>query len=132
VLKTTLDFLIPCSKQLEPIFTVRNDGEKVVPEPHRDQSKKDIWASQVMIPFSVARSVYAFCGTFPDKEALSKHVNDIFPLHVTCEPRIFNTNPYNFGYFKNPNKLFRSAPYTAHKDFIPSLNRVERDYGEFW
>jgi hypothetical protein len=52
-------------------FTVRNDGEKVVPEPHGDQSKKDIWASQVMIHFSVARPVYALCGPFPDKEALS-------------------------------------------------------------
>jgi hypothetical protein len=42
------------------------------------------------------------------------------------------SRPYNFGYFKNPNKLFRSAPYTAHKDFIPWLNRVEKEYGDFW
>jgi hypothetical protein len=85
-----------------------------------------------MIHFSESRSVYSFCGPYPDNEALSKPINDIFPLHVTCEPRIFNTNPYSFGYFKNPNKLFRSAPYTTHKDFIPWLNRVEKDYGEFW
>jgi hypothetical protein len=112
-------------------FMVRDDGEEVVPEPQGDQSKKKIWVSQVMIPFSVYRYVYAFCGPFPDAEALSKHVNDIFPLHVTCEPRIFETTPYNFGYFKNPNKLFRSASYIAHKDFIPWLNRVEKEYEEF-
>jgi hypothetical protein len=52
-------------------FTVRNDGEEAVPEPHGDQSKKKMWVSQVMIPFSVSRSIYAFCGPYPDAEALS-------------------------------------------------------------
>jgi hypothetical protein len=85
-----------------------------------------------MIPFSVNKRVYAFCGPYPDVEAVSQPVNDIFPLHVTCGPRIFESTPYNFGYFKNPSKIFRSAPYTAHKDFIPWLNRVEKEYGEFW
>jgi hypothetical protein len=59
-------------------------------------------------------------------------VNGIFPKYVTCGRRIFEADPYHFGYFKNPIKLFRSAPYTAHKDYIPWLNRVEKEYKGIW
>jgi hypothetical protein len=38
-------------------FTVKNNGEKVVPELHGDQKAKDIWASHVMIPIFVANTV---------------------------------------------------------------------------
>jgi hypothetical protein len=113
-------------------FTTINDGEQVVPEPDGSQENKEIWESEVMIPYSVGNSVYAYGGPLPDAEALSIKVNKIFPVHLTCEPRVFESEPYNFGYLKNPNKLFRSAPHIGHKDFIPWLNRVERDYGDFW
>jgi hypothetical protein len=113
-------------------FIIREDGEEVVLEPRGDHEKKKIWVSQVMIPFSVNRYVYTFCGPYPYVEVVSKPVNDIFPMHITCGPRIFESTPYNFGYFKNPSKLFRSARYIAHKDFIPWLDRVEREYKEVW
>jgi hypothetical protein len=85
-----------------------------------------------MIPFSMKKNVHSFCGPYPDAESVSKEVNDIFPNYVTCGPRIFETTPYHFGYFKNPIKLFRSAPYTAHKDYIPWLDRVEKEYRGVW
>ena len=34
-------------------FTVRTDGEKVVPEPHGDAEQTETWESEVMIPFAV-------------------------------------------------------------------------------
>jgi hypothetical protein len=95
-------------------FAEREDGEEVVPEPSADHAKKKIWVSEAMISFSVYRHVYTFCGPYPYVEAVSKPANDIFPMHVTCGPMIFESTPYNFGYFKNPSKLFRSTPYTAH------------------
>jgi hypothetical protein len=70
-------------------FIMHDDGEEIVPEPVGDEAKKKIWVSQVMIPFSVNMNVYAFCGPYPDAEAVSKPVNDIFPMYVTCGPRIF-------------------------------------------
>jgi hypothetical protein len=87
-------------------FTVRNDGEKVVPEPHGDQQAISVWELQVMIPFSVADTVYAFGGPLPDTAFLLSEIAKVFSVYTTCEPRIFKSDPYNFGYLKKPSKLF--------------------------
>ncbi|KAL5160928.1 hypothetical protein HKD37_07G018317 [Glycine soja] len=113
-------------------FTVRNDGEKVVPEPQGDAEHTEIWESEVMIPFAVERTVYAFGGPLPDQESLSSSMNKVFPCYPTCEPRIFDSEPYNFNCLSKPHKLFRSAPSIAHRDYIPWLDRVEQAYEDFW
>ncbi|KAK2382418.1 hypothetical protein QL285_069954 [Trifolium repens] len=110
----------------------RDDGEDIVSEPVGDEATKKIWTSQVMIPFSMRKNVHAFCGPYPGAEITSSDIAKNFPKYVTCGPRIFETDPYHFGYYKNPIKLFRSAPYTAHKDYIPWLNRVEKEYKGYW
>ena len=85
----------------------REDGEEVVPEPMGSEPERQIWTAQIMIPFSVKKDTYAFCGPYPPRvEILSRVVNELFPKYVTCGPRIFETDPYHFGYFKNPIKLF--------------------------
>ncbi|MCI07013.1 hypothetical protein A2U01_0028076 [Trifolium medium] len=48
------------------------------------------------------------------------------------EPRVFESDPYNFGFLKNGNKLFRSAPYAANKHYLPWLDRVEKEYEDVW
>ena len=63
-------------------FTVRNDGEKVVPEPYGDTEQTETWESEVMIPFAVERTVYAFGGPLPSK------------LHVTL-PFYFSSKKKN-------------------------------------
>ncbi|KAL5173278.1 hypothetical protein HKD37_16G045853 [Glycine soja] len=113
-------------------FTVRPDGEKVVPEPHGDAEHTETWESEVMIPFAVERTVYAFGGPLPDQESLSSSMNKVFPCYPTCEPRIFDSEPYNFNCLSKPHKLFRSAPSIAHKDYLPWLDRVEQAYEDFW
>ncbi|KAH1215473.1 hypothetical protein GmHk_13G036602 [Glycine max] len=113
-------------------FTVRTDGEKVVPEPHGDAEHTETWESEVMIPFAVERTVYAFGGPLPDQASLSSKMNKVFPCYPTCEPRIFDSEPYNFNCLSKPNKLFRSAPSIAHRDYLPWLDRVEQAYEDFW
>ncbi|KAH1240879.1 hypothetical protein GmHk_07G018620 [Glycine max] len=113
-------------------FTVRNDGEKVVPEPHGDTEQTETWESEVMIPFAVERTVYAFGGPLPDQASLSSKMSKVFPCYQTCEPRIFDSEPYNFNCLSKPNKLFRSAPSIAHRDYLPWLDRVEQAYEDFW
>ncbi|KAH1212112.1 hypothetical protein GmHk_14G040383 [Glycine max] len=113
-------------------FTVRTDGEKVVPEPHGDAEQTEAWESEVMIPFAVERTVYAFGGPLPDQESLSSAMNKVFPCYPTCEPRIFDSEPYNFNCLSKPHKLFRSAPSIAHRDYLPWLDRVEQAYEDFW
>ncbi|KAL5191633.1 hypothetical protein HKD37_04G010884 [Glycine soja] len=85
-----------------------------------------------MIPFAVERTVYAFGGPLPDQESLSSAMNKVFPCYPTCEPRIFDSEPYNFNCLSKPNKLFRSAPSIAHKDYLPWLDRVEQAYEDLW
>ncbi|KAL5122913.1 hypothetical protein HKD37_02G003610 [Glycine soja] len=109
-----------------------NDGEKVIPEPQGDAEHTEIWESEVMIPFAVERTVYAFGGPLPDQESLSSSMNKVFPCYPTCEPRIFDSEPYNFNCLSKPHKLFRSAPSIAHRDYIPWLDRVEQAYEDFW
>ncbi|KAH1206942.1 hypothetical protein GmHk_16G047242 [Glycine max] len=113
-------------------FTVRTDGEKVVPEPHGDAEHTETWESEVMIPFAVERTVYAFGGPLPDQASLSSKMNKVFPCYPTCEPRIFDSEPYNFNCLSKPHKLFRSAPSIAHRDYLPWLDRVEQAYEDFW
>jgi hypothetical protein len=55
-------------------FLERDDGEEIVPEPVGDEATKKIWTSQVMIPFSVRKNVYAFCGPYLDAEIYSKEI----------------------------------------------------------
>ena len=62
-------------------FTVRTDGEKVVPEPHGDAEHTETWESEVMIPFAVERTVYAFGGPLPDQSSLSSKMNKVFPCY---------------------------------------------------
>jgi hypothetical protein len=125
---SNLDFDIPTAGKWKDL-RILEDGEEVVPEPSGTEAERKIWNNQLMIPFSIKKCDYAFCGPYPThSETVSKEVNDIFPLHVTCGPRIFDSTPYNFGYLKNALKIFRAAPYTAHKDYIPWLDRVEKDF----
>jgi hypothetical protein len=57
---------------------------------------------------------------------------DIFPCFKTREPLIFDITPYNFNFIKPPNKVFRSAPYVENEAYIDWLDRVEKEFGEFW
>jgi hypothetical protein len=113
---TNQDYEVPSAGKWKDLL-IREDGEEVVPEPVGSEPERQIWTAQIMIPFSVKKDTYAFCGPYPPRaKILSRVVNELFPKNVTCGPRIFETDPYHFGYFKNPIKLFRAAPYTAHKD----------------
>jgi hypothetical protein len=126
------DYEVPIAGKWKDLM-VLEDGEEVIPEPTGTEAERKVWNAQLMIPFSVKKVDYAFCGPYPPhSETISKEVNAIFPLHVTCGPRVFESDPYNFGYLKNSLKLFRAAPYTAHKDYIPWLDRVEKDFKDTW
>ncbi|KAK2374211.1 hypothetical protein QL285_075189 [Trifolium repens] len=112
------DFEIPSAGKWTDLMVLVN-GEEVIPEPVGSERERKIWTTQLMFPFSLKKENYAFCGPYPPRtEVLSNEVNGLFPKYVTCGPRIFEIEPYNFGYLKNPLKVFRAAPYTAvYPDF---------------
>ncbi|GAU23874.1 hypothetical protein TSUD_369820 [Trifolium subterraneum] len=112
-------------------FILYEEKEPMVPQPHGDPDKHAIWHFELMISFSVNKNIYAFGGPLPDEEALSVRVSKLFPCYPTCEPPIFSAEPCHLGFLTT--KLFRSAPSIPNtKHFIPWLNRMEEDFGDYW
>jgi hypothetical protein len=112
---------------------IRFDGkEPMVPQPHGDKETAQIWHSELMIPFAVERNVFAFGGPLPDEKSLSLQVSELFPCYKSCEPPIFDEKPFHLGYLNMRNKLFRSAPSIPNKHYLPWLDRVEKEYKEYW
>ncbi|XP_045809919.1 uncharacterized protein LOC123904282 [Trifolium pratense] len=113
-------------------FSVADDGMKYVPEPKGSKEHREIWESQVMIPFAIDNNVYAFGGPIPDDMNLTREVDEIFPCLETCEPRIFDSKPYNFEYMLTNYKPFRSHPYYGNSLYLTWLDRMEQSFGKFW
>ncbi|CAJ2663131.1 unnamed protein product [Trifolium pratense] len=113
-------------------FSVADDGTKYVPEPKGSKEHREIWESQVMIPFAIDNNVYAFGGPIPDDMNLTREVDEIFPCLETCEPRIFDSKPYNFEYMLTNYKPFRSHPYYGNSLYLTWLDRIEQSFGKFW
>jgi hypothetical protein len=84
-----------------------------------------------MFPYSLNGTVFAFGGPQPDENNRNQDTMTIFPIYKPCSPRVYINEPYNFSYIKNPNKVFRSAPYVtdAYKNW---LARVQGDFGGIW
>jgi hypothetical protein len=52
-------------------------------------------------------------------------------VYAICEPPIFSSETRHLGFLTA--KLFRSAPSIPNtKHFIPWLDRMEKDFGEYW
>ena len=61
---SNLDFEIPSAGKWKDLL-ILEDGEEVVPEPAGSEPERKIWTTQLMIPFSVQKNDYAFCGPYP-------------------------------------------------------------------
>jgi hypothetical protein len=92
---------------------------------------KTLWETQMMFPYSLNNTVYAFGGPQPDETNRGRDIMDIFPIYKPCSPRVYLDQPYNFSYIKLPNKVFRSAPYVTDS-YKQWLARVQNDFGGVW
>lgn len=112
-------------------MTLKHHQPNQVPEPTFNTKQQQIWDKQVLIPYSVDKTVHAFGGPKPDPDNRNKFTMEIFPLYKPCSPRAFIHEPYNFSYLKPPNNVFRSAP-RLRDQYINWLDRVEHDYKGVW
>ncbi|WJX64668.1 hypothetical protein P8452_49418 [Trifolium repens] len=118
-----------------PLAGKWNDGDLTLCGPNQVLSPilrlKKTWETQVMFPYSLNGTVFAFGGPQPDENNRNQDTMTIFPIYKPCSPRVYINEPYNFSYIKNPNKVFRSAPYVtdAYKNW---LARVQGDFGGIW
>jgi hypothetical protein len=112
-------------------FITKGDDD-FVPEFQGSPEDREKWYSNVIIPFGIGKATHALGGPLQQLEALIQKVNTIFPGFKTCEPRVFNTAPYNFEYLKHSHKSFRFEPKFGHEAYVPWLNRVQKAFLDVW
>ncbi|KAK2435499.1 serine/threonine-protein phosphatase 7 long form protein [Trifolium repens] len=112
----------------EPIIV---DGSTFVSEPDMTSVEDTIWGEELMIPHKLRGRTLAFAGPLPSSDNFNEDVSSIFPLNVTCEPKIFVNTVFDMTFFETGYRAFRSAPVVSDS-YLPWLNKVEKEYATLW
>ncbi|KAK2421825.1 serine/threonine-protein phosphatase 7 long form protein [Trifolium repens] len=107
------------------------DGSEFVSEPAVTAVEGAIWEEELIIPHKLEGKTFAFAGPFPSSDNFSEEISSIFPLHVTCEPKIFAKSVFDMSFFEPGYRAFRSAPVVS-ESYLKWLNKVEKQYATFW
>ncbi|KAK2426398.1 serine/threonine-protein phosphatase 7 long form protein [Trifolium repens] len=112
----------------EPIII---DDSKFVSEPDMTSVEDTLWGEELMIPHKLRGRTLAFAGPLPSSDNFNEDVSNIFPLHVTCEPKIFVNSVFDMSFFETGYRAFRSAPVVS-EGYLKWLNKVEKQYATLW
>jgi hypothetical protein len=107
------------------------DDSEFVSEPDMTAVEDNIWGEELMIPHKLGGRTFAFAGPLPSSDNFNEDVGNIFPLHTTCEPRIFANSVFDMSFFEPGHRAFRSAPVVS-ESYLKWLNKVEKQYATFW
>lgn len=94
--------------------------------------KSAIWASPVLIQFSIAGNIHAFLCHLPRSSMKPNKLKDIFLCLPLCKPHAFGDKSFELGFMEQPNNVFRSSPSTNNEIYINWLNIVEKKKGKKW
>ncbi|WJX28405.1 hypothetical protein P8452_17131 [Trifolium repens] len=112
----------------EPVII---DDSEFVSEPDITSVEDNIWGEELMIPHKLEDKTLAFAGPLPSSDNFSEDIGNIFPLHVTCEPKIFANSVFDMSFFEPGYRAFRSA-HVVSENYLNWLNKVEKHYATFW
>src|SRR6187399_1610992 len=107
------------------------DDSEFVSEPDMTSVEDTIWGEELMIPHKLRGRTLAFAGPLPSSDNFNEDVSSIFPLNVTCEPKIFVNTVFDMTFFETGYRAFRSAPVVSD-GYLPWLNKVEKEYATLW
>lgn len=96
-----------------------------------EKEKEAICASQVLAPFSISGTIYAFLGSFFTTSEKPECLSKFFPCYHSHEPKIFKGKAYESGFMSAPRCVFRAFPSSNNKDYIEWLDQVEKKKGYF-
>lgn len=120
-------FHVPFVADIEGlIFSVNHT---YVPEPPMKIEKSLIWASRVLIPFSIASDTQEFLGPLPISYVKTYRLKDIFLCLPLCKSYAFEYKSFELGFMEQPNRAFRYSPSTNSETYTNWLNKVEK-YGK--
>lgn len=89
-----------------------------------------IWASYVLISFSIVDSFHAFLGSLLRSSVKPAKLNNIFPCLPYCKPRAFKDKSFELGFMDQPHRIFRSYTSTNIEAYLNWLNIVENKKGK--
>ncbi|KAK2430056.1 serine/threonine-protein phosphatase 7 long form protein [Trifolium repens] len=112
----------------EPIII---DDSKFVSEPDMTSVEDTLWGEELMIPHKLRGRTLAFAGPLPSSDNFNEDVSNIFPLNVTCEPKIFVNSVFDMSFFETGYRAFRSTPVVS-EGYLKWLNKVEKHYATLW
>ncbi|WJX45203.1 hypothetical protein P8452_32098 [Trifolium repens] len=107
------------------------DGSAFVTEPSVTAVESTIWEKELLIPHKLSGKTYAFAGPLPSSSNYTEEISSIFPLHTTCEPKVFANSVFDMSFFEPGYRVFRSAPIVSN-GYLKWLNKVEKQYASFW
>ncbi|KAK2442745.1 serine/threonine-protein phosphatase 7 long form protein [Trifolium repens] len=107
------------------------DDSEFVSEPDMTSVESNIWGEELIIPHKLEGKTFAIAGPLPSSDNFSEDVSNIFPLHVTCEPKIFANSVFDMSFYEPGYRAFRSAPIVS-ESYLKWLNKVEKHYATFW
>ncbi|KAK2442624.1 serine/threonine-protein phosphatase 7 long form protein [Trifolium repens] len=107
------------------------DDSEFVSEPDMTSVEDTLWGEELMIPHKLGGRTLAFAGPLPSPDNFNEDVSNIFPLNVTCEPKIFVNSVFDMSFFETGHRAFRSAPVVS-EGYLKWLNKVEKHYATLW
>lgn len=103
-----------------PCHILKHD-HTYVPEPLNEEEKRDIWYSQVLIPYSIIGNTYAFMGPLPKHNKKPRIWEHFFPCFPSYEPLVFINDPFDLNFMK-----------TVCFSHIPQLTTPHTSSGWIW
>lgn len=75
------------------------------------KEKYIIWASQILIPFSIASSAHAYLCLLPKSSVKLAKLKKSFPCIPYCKPRAFEDKSLELGFMKQLHRVLFYFPY---------------------
>lgn len=99
---------IPFASETNALILV--DKHNYVPEPPMEENKTVIWASHILIPFSIYGTIHTFLGPSLTASKKPEHLNKFFPCHTGHKPIILQGKAYELRFINSPRRVFYDIP----------------------
>lgn len=101
------------------ILTINKVNERdYIPEPPLEREKAKIWASQILIPFSVTNNTLTLMGPFSRKTSHPDKVKDLFLCYFPTKTLVFENQGYELRFMIVPHHIFCASPTTHNATYL--------------
>src|ERR1044072_7151378 len=121
---------VPVAFELNKLLIA--DEETYVSEPSHNSPSSQRWKSELLIPYKLKETTFAFLGPYRPATIHPTLMKDFFPIYQHSIARVCIKARFDLGFLKPDTRPFRSSPLSNLKLYITWLNRVQSVKGEPW